>query len=59
MNTSSIASFLKDKVSPFREISLERLRPLVESSQVRSFEANEIVMHQGDEATHFGLHTSE
>jgi acetate kinase len=55
MNTSAIVSFLKDKVSPFRDISTERLQHLVEGSRVRSFEANEPVMHQGDEATHFGV----
>jgi acetate kinase len=55
MNTSAIASFLKDKVSPFRDISTERLQPLVEGSRVGSFEASETIMHQGDEATHFGV----
>src|SRR5262249_47447686 len=55
MNTSAIASFLKDKVSPFRDISAERLQPLVEGSRARSFEAGETIMHQGDEATHFGV----
>jgi acetate kinase len=55
MNTSTVATFLKDKVGLFRDISTERLQPLVEGSQVRSFEANETIMHQGDEATHFGV----
>src|SRR5262249_49485609 len=55
MNTASIASFLKDKVNPFREISAERLQSLVEGSRVGSFEANETLMHQGDGATHFGV----
>jgi acetate kinase len=55
MKTSAIASFLKDNVSLFRDISTERLQPLVEGSRVTSFEANETVMHQGDEATHFGV----
>ena len=55
MNTSAIASFLKDKVSPFRDVSAERLRPLVEGSRVGSFEAGEPIMRQGDEATHFGV----
>ena len=54
MNTSVIASFLKEKVSPFRDISTERLQPLVEGSRVGSFETNETILHQGDEATHFG-----
>src|SRR6516165_7812514 len=55
MNTSTVATFLKDKVGLFRDISTERLQPLVEGSQVRSFEASETIMHQGDEATHFGV----
>jgi acetate kinase len=55
MNTSGIHSFLRDKVSLFRDIPVERLEPLVEGSQVRSFEAAETVMHQGDEATHLGV----
>ena len=55
MNTSAIASFLKDNVGPFRDISAERLQPLVEGSRVGSFEASETIMHQGDEATHFGV----
>jgi acetate kinase len=55
MKSSAIASFLKESVSPFRDLSLDRLQSLVESSRVGSFEASEIVMHQGDEATHFGV----
>jgi acetate kinase len=55
MNTSAIVSFLKNNVSLFRDISTERLQPLVEGSRVGSFEASETVMHQGDETTHFGV----
>jgi acetate kinase len=55
MNTSAIASFLKENVSLFRDIAPERLRPLVEGSRVGSFEAGETIMHQGDEATHLGV----
>ena len=55
MNTSSVASFLKDKVGPFRDLSAERLQELVGGSRVGSFEASETIMHQGDEATHFGV----
>src|SRR5262249_53573060 len=50
-----IASFLKDKVALLREISPERLRALVEGSRVAYFEAREIILHQGAEATHFGV----
>jgi acetate kinase len=55
MDTSAIASFLKDHVSPFRDLSTERLQPLVAGSRVRSFEVSEVIMRQGDEATHFGV----
>jgi acetate kinase len=55
MNTSAIASFLKENVGPFRDVSPERLQHLVEGSRVRSFEASEMILHQGDEATHFGV----
>jgi acetate kinase len=55
MHTSAIPSFLKDNVSLFRDFSIERLQPLVEGSRLASFEANEAVAHQGDEATHFGV----
>jgi acetate kinase len=55
MNTSAVVSLLKDKVAPFRDVSAERLQQLVEGSRVVSFEASEAIMHQGDEATHFGV----
>jgi acetate kinase len=55
MNTAAIVSFLNDKVNLFRGISTERLQSLVEGSRVGSFEASETIMHQGDEATHFGV----
>ena len=55
MNPSAIPSFLKEKVSPFRDFSPERLQSLVAGSRVESFEANQAVAHQGDAATHFGV----
>jgi acetate kinase len=55
MNASDIASFLKDKVSVFRAISRDHLQLLVEGSRIGSFDASETIMHQGDEATHFGV----
>ncbi len=55
MNASAIGSFLKEKVGVFRDISVERLDALVAGSPVRSFEANEAIMHLGSEATHFGV----
>jgi len=41
MNTSAIASFLKEKVGPFREFVAERMPSLVIGSRVGAFEANE------------------
>jgi CRP-like cAMP-binding protein len=55
MNTSAIVSFLKENVARFRAISPERLQHLAEGSRVGSYEASETIMHQGDEATHFGV----
>jgi acetate kinase len=55
MNTSAIVSFLQEKVSAFRNIFPQRLQALAEGSRVGSFEASETVMHEGDEATHFGV----
>ena len=55
MNGASAASFLKDKVALFRDLSTERLHTLVGDSRVQSYEANEAVMHVGSEATHFGV----
>ena len=55
MIRSAIGTFLKEKVAPFRDISFERLQPLVEGSRVVSFEASEAILHEGEEATHFGV----
>jgi acetate kinase len=55
MNSSGIASFLKDAVKPFRDFSADRLQTLVDGSHAASFEANEAIMRLGAEATHFGL----
>ncbi|MGV3532984.1 MAG: acetate/propionate family kinase [Chthoniobacteraceae bacterium] len=51
----SVQSFLKDKVSLFRDLSPDRLDSLAAGSSVRSFGANEAIMHCGSEATHFGV----
>ena len=51
----NVPSFLKEKVGPFRDLSSERLQTLVDGSPIRSFEANEAIMHCGAEATHFGV----
>jgi acetate kinase len=55
MNTSAIASFLKERVGPFRDIPAERLQTLVDGSRVASYEPGEPIMHQGDEAAHLGV----
>lgn len=49
------ASFLKSHVGVFQNFSADRLKQLVNGSRVRSFEANEAILHRGDEATHFGV----
>jgi acetate kinase len=52
MNT---AEFLKQNVGVFKEFSAETLERLVRGSRTASFEANEAIIHQGAEATHFGV----
>jgi acetate kinase len=49
------ASFLKSHVGVFQNFSADRLKQLVNGSRIRSFEANEAILHRGDEATHFGV----
>jgi len=44
---------LKKQVGVFKEFSPERIRELVHGSRVVSFEANQAIAHQGDQATHF------
>jgi hypothetical protein len=45
MNHSEIAAFLKSSVRTFREFTVEKLQTLVDGSQVKSFEADEFVLH--------------
>jgi acetate kinase len=52
MNTSD---FVNKPVGVFKNFSAERLARLLEGSQVRSFEANEMIVHHGSESTHFGV----
>ncbi len=47
--------FLKQSTGVFKEFSAERLKVLVDGSRVRSFEAGEVIAHQGSEATHLGV----
>src|SRR5512137_2923853 len=55
MTTSALSGFLKEKVAPFKDFPAERLPPLIDGSRIESFEANQAIAHQGDEATHFGV----
>ena len=52
---SEIVSFLKAKVGLFAGFSDERLKALVDQSQVVSFEANEAIDHYGAAPTHLGV----
>ena len=49
------AGFIKERVGLFKDFPSERIKELVDGSRVRSFEANEAIAHQGEEATHFGV----
>lgn len=49
------AEFLKRSAPVFSEFSMERLRQLADGSLIRSFEANEAVVHRGAPAEHFGV----
>src|SRR5687768_15500329 len=51
----SVPEFLKRSVGVFGEFSAERLQQLVDGSDARSFEAGEVIVHQGAEAAHFGV----
>src|SRR3954466_3906744 len=51
----STSEFLKQSVRVFGEFSAERLQQLVDGSDARSFEAGEVIVHQGAEAAHFGV----
>src|SRR6185436_5559345 len=49
------SDFLKQPVGVFKHFAADRLRELVDGSRVASFEANQAIAHQGEEATHFGV----
>jgi acetate kinase len=50
-----VESFLKKHVGVFKHFDRDRLRQLVQGSRIQSFEADEAILHRGDEATHFGV----
>ncbi len=49
------AEFLAQSVGLFREFAAERVRHLVDGSIARTFEAGEVIAHQGDQAAHLGV----
>ena len=51
----NITDFLKQQVAVFKDFTADRLKQLVDGSRVASFEANEVILHQGAEAAHFGV----
>jgi len=53
--TSDIVRYLKANVGLFAGFTDERLRELVDSSRVVSFESNEAIVHTGAEAAHLGV----
>ena len=55
MNATEVAACLKYSVPLFREFSNERLQELVGNSQIKSFEAGEVLMQRGDTASYFGV----
>src|SRR3954463_2999045 len=52
---SELSSFLGTESEFFKDFSDERLHELVQASRVRSFESTEVIMHRGENATHFGV----
>src|SRR5947208_16916433 len=51
----SSPEFLKKCVPLFQDFAAERLQQLLDASRIGSFEAKEAIMHQGQEAAHFGV----
>ncbi len=49
------SKFLKTKAEIFQDFSNERLQQVIDGSVVCSFEPGEVIMHRGEEATHFGV----
>jgi len=52
MNTPE---FLGQQVAVFKTFPADRLKQLVDGSRQGSFEANQVILHQGSEAAHFGV----
>src|SRR4051812_29943330 len=52
---TSACQFLKTKAEIFKDFSDKHLQEVVDGSSVRSFEPKEVIMHRGEEATHFGV----
>jgi acetate kinase len=47
--------FVSKPVGVFKHFSADRLKPLLDGSRARSFEAHEVIVHHGSEATHLGV----
>ena len=55
MSSIDTVNFLKGQVGFFEGFSRERLQQLVNGSRLASFEGNEAIAYQGEEATRFGV----
>lgn len=55
MNATEIGSFLGTKLPLFAGFKPESLAKLAADSRAASFEAGEVIAHQGAEAAHFGV----
>ena len=51
----NVPAFLQQQVDVFKNFNGDRLHKLVDGSRVRSFEANEAILHRGLEATHLAV----
>jgi len=55
MAPPEIRAFLEAKIPLFAGLAAERIGALVSGSRMVSFEANEAIVHHGDEVRHFGI----
>jgi len=52
---TEVRDLLQTKAEVFKDFTDEQLQQIVDGSCVRSFEPKEVIIHQGEEATHFGV----
>ncbi len=55
MNTAKMIEFLRNHVGLFKHFSDDRLTELIRGSRVITYEANEAVLHVGEDATFLGV----